>query len=81
MANIGRDAAAIIRVGLGDREEARHPFGVEAIRFAVERALGDAGSRGTLGGGLTEEDDRAQQFVSRLLGEADEEAQLVPVIC
>ena len=35
---------------------------------------------GALGGGLTEEDDRAQEFVGLLLGEPDVEPQLVPVI-
>ena len=80
MANIGGDAATIIRGMRGRREEARHPFGVEAVRFAIEGAVGNAGGCGAFGGGLAEEDDRAQQFIGFLLRETDVKPQLVPVI-
>ena len=61
-------------------EEAGHPLALEARRLAVEGALRRAGLAGTLGRGMAEEDDGTDEFIGALLGEADEQVELLPVV-
>ena len=61
-------------------EEARHPLALEARRLPVEGALRRAGQTGALGRGVPEEDDGADELVGALLGEADEQVELLPIV-
>jgi len=61
-------------------EQTGHPFAIEAGRLPVEGALRCAGEASAFGRRIAEEDDGADQFVGALLGGADEQVELLPVV-
>lgn len=71
---------AVMPLGPGRTEEARHPFPVEAGGLAIEGALRSAGLLGTFRRRLPEEDDGTDELVDTLLGEGCEQLELLPVV-
>ena len=62
-------------------KETAHAIGVEAIGLAIDRPGSRAGLHGTLGWGLTKQDDRPNQFIEDLLRPVEEKLELLPIIC
>lgn len=64
----------------GRSKEAGHAVLGAAGCLSVEGACGDTGLLGTFRGGMTEEDDGANQLIGELFGKLREQVELVPVL-
>jgi hypothetical protein len=65
---------------LGRRDEARHPELLEPGDLAVQGALRRPGLSGTLGWGVAEEDNRADELVGALPIGVDAALKLAPLV-
>ncbi len=61
-------------------EQAGHPFALEERGLPIQSALGSTGQASAFRRGVTEEHDGADEFVGVLLGEADEQVKLLPIV-